>query len=394
MIHRELNEQLLRHLGRGKSILLLGPRQVGKTTLLKSLSVDHRINFSKRAERLLFEKNPEQLGSVVRGLGKKRPLIVVDEVQKVPAILDEAQSLIDDSMAQFIFTGSSARKLRKTKGANWLPGRVVNLRLDPLHHQEIPRLEIEHHLTYGSLPAIALEPSKANKAQDLRSYVESYLEEEVRAEALVRDLAHFARFLELAAIESGRIVNFTAVSQDVGVSAHTIMSYYEILTDCLVAERIEPMVQSLTRKKLTRSPRFLFFDIGVQRVCAGEGVSASPTRMGELFEAFIGLELLRWKRLRNPEAQIMFWRDPGGPEVDWLVKIDDHLIPIETKWTKTPRDRDMSHLRTFLSEYSNAKVAVVVCRTPQRLKMKDNIWCLPWNEMFDFLDKTLESRSK
>src|SRR5207249_8621651 len=137
----------------------------------------------------------------------------------------------------------------------------------------------------------------------------TYLEEEVRQEALVKRMAPFERFLELAALESGRIVNFSGMASDVGVSGPTIQGYYELLVDCLVAERIEPITRSVTRKKLTRSSRYLLFDLGVRRLCSGEGSRLGRERLGELFEQMDGLELIRACRLHAPGARVRFWRD-------------------------------------------------------------------------------------
>lgn len=173
------------------------------------------------------------------------PLVIIDEIQKVPPLLDVIQEIIDQKLAQFILTGSSARKLRREKTLNLLPGRLVSLRLDPLLHEELLDLGLEAMLTYGALPGIALQANNDDRETDLSSYVETYLEEEIRAEALVRNIGQFSRFLEYAGLESGSIVNYSALSQEIGVSHTTIASYFEILEDCLITERVDP--QSLCR---------------------------------------------------------------------------------------------------------------------------------------------------
>lgn len=171
------------------------------------------------------------------------PLVIIDEVQKVTQLLDAAQDLIDSHVAQFILTGSSARKLKHEEDANLLPGRVAVLHTDPLLINKITALSpsIEELLLYGSLPHIILEKSKENRGEDLFSYVTTYLEEEIRSEALVRNISDFSNFLKLAALESGSISNFQKLPQDIEVSNPTISEYYQILVDCLITERIEAL---------------------------------------------------------------------------------------------------------------------------------------------------------
>lgn len=387
MIKRSLSVQLEKFLNHRKSILLLGPRQVGKTTLLKTLSNAHYFSLAKPSIRLQYEKDPSRLEREVEALRRDQHqssqplLIVIDEIQKVPGLMDSIQDLIDEKVAQFILTGSSARKLKKSGQINLLPGRVISLRMDPLSLNEFSDRSLEEHLLDGDLPAIVLENDKEIRSHLLQSYVESYLEEEVKSEALVRGIGPFARFLELAAIEAGRIANFSNLSKEVGPSVHTIMNYYEVLVDCLIAERIEPLTESLTRKKLTKSPKFLFFDMGVRRIAAHEGTHLIPERMGELFEQWIGLELIRMIRNLSHPGALHFWRDADGPEVDWVLKTDEKLIPIEVKWTDSPTKREGRHLETFLNEYPKATQGFIVCRTPRTQQISEKIKSIPWQEL-------------
>jgi len=204
------------------------------------------------------------------------------------------------------------------------------------------------------------------------------MEEEIRAEAVVRSLGNFARFLELAASESGGIINLRKLSQEIGVSHTTIGAYYQILEDCLIAERIEPLTQSKIRKKLTKSEKYLFFDLGVRRLAAHEGTKPPRDTMGMLFEQFIGLELLRNMHIKGHGAKIRFWRDPDGPEVDWVIDEAGIYTPVEVKWTDNPRQSDMRHLEVFLSEYKTAKSGFIVCRIPRKIKLSEKITALPW----------------
>jgi len=387
-IPRRLEPEIGHTLARGKSVLLLGPRQTGKTTLLERLAADLRLSLVVPATRQRYERDPGQLLGEIAALheqSRKRSLVVLDEVQKVPALLDVVQAAIDGKLALFVLCGSSARKLRRGGAVNLLPGRLVTLRLDPLALDELPSADLNTLLLDGSLPGIRTVERAADREVDLESYVETYLEEEVRAEALVRNLGGFARFLELAGLESGNLVSFRALSQDVGVSHTTIAGFYEILEDCLVAERVDPLTRSRTRKKLTRSSRHIIFDLGVRRLCAREGRRLSRDRLGQLFEQFVGLELIRLTRC-VPGAAVRFWRDPDGPEVDWLIDYRGKYLPIETKWTDTPSLRHARHLRIFLDEYPNAPRGIVVCRVPRRMRLADRVDALPWQELTGALD--------
>jgi predicted AAA+ superfamily ATPase len=389
-VKRALKEKLTHVLERGKSVLLLGPRQTGKTTLLREYQADLEITLLIAKIRRQYEADPDQLIRETKALRNSKgslPLVIIDEVQKVPALMDGVQYLIDGGIAQFVLTGSSARKLKNNKDVNLLPGRLIQLRLDPLTLEELsfPLPSIEDFLFYGSLPAIRLETDNAIREEELDSYVGLYLEDEVRAEALVRDIGAFENFLRLAAIESGNIVNFDRISQDIGVARTTIASYYQILEDCLVAERVEPYMESRSRKKLTRSPKYLLFDLGLRRLAAEEQPSFPVTSLGSLFEQFIGLELIRWARLQNLKTSVHFWRDPSGPEVDWLLRRNQSLLPIEVKWTDNPSLRDAKHLELFLKEYPTATKGYVVCQVDRPQILSDGIEAISWQDLMQRL---------
>jgi predicted AAA+ superfamily ATPase len=384
-ILRSIEKRLRRALARQKSVLLLGPRQTGKTTLVETLKPDLLLNFLQPALRQRYERTPEQLGAEVEALSERTrgrlPLVVLDEVQRVPDLLNAVQELVDRRLARFVLTGSSARKLRRGSGVNLLPGRLLPLRLDPLSLAERVPPTLEEALLVGSLPGIALAADDAEREQDLRAYTTLYLEEEVRAEALVRNLGTFSRFLQLAALEAGNISHFRGIAQELGISHTTVAGYYEVLEDCLIAERIEALSESRTRKKLTKSPRYLFFDMGVRRAAADEGRRPPPRVLGALFEQFVGLELLRATRADEGQTKLRFWRDPDGPEVDWIVVGDDRWLPVEVKWSDAPTERDIRHLQTFMREYPKAREGVVVCRTPRRFKLAAKITAVPWQEI-------------
>lgn len=396
MLKRDLKEKFDKTIKRGKSILLLGPRQTGKTTLISEYVADLEITLLISKIRRQYEADPDQLIREVKALNHKEnkiPLIIIDEVQKVPSLMDGIQYLVDKKLGQFILTGSSARKLKHTKDINLLPGRLIQLRLDTL---TIPELEktlpnIESFLLYGSLPAVCLEENDSFREEDLDSYVELYLEEEVRAEALVRNIGSFQNFLQLAATESGNIINFDKISQDLGMARSTITSYYQILEDCLIVERIEPFTNTHSRKKLIKSPKYLFFDLGVRRLAAQEQTGFSQKYFGLLFEQFIGLELKKWCRLHNSKVSLFFWRDSNGPEVDWLLKWDDHLLPIEVKWTTNPSVRDAKHLSLFKSNHPQVKHSLVICRCSNPQLLASDIEAISWKDLHEKLTSLIQS---
>ncbi|EKD45172.1 MAG: hypothetical protein ACD_70C00036G0003 [uncultured bacterium] len=388
-IHRFIEKPIRRALERGKSILLLGPRQTGKTTLVKEqIHPDISYSFAKVETRQRYEKDPglleKELIERLNTFSSKdtRPLIFIDEVQKIPRVMDIVQNLIDEQRAHWILTGSSARKLKSGTELNLLPGRVVALTMTPLLYTELKNtITLEAFLLYGSLPGIITETNTDDKEVDLISYVSTYLEDEIRAEALVRNVGDFTRFLEVAAGESGKQVNFTRLSQDIGVSDTTIASYYQILEDCLIATRVDPITHTQTKRRLIKSPKYLFFDLGVRRVCANEGIKLPQKILGDLFEHYVGNELIHHAQLVPQKTKIRYWRDTAGAEIDFVLDIAQHYIPIEVKWTDKPNASDARHLEKFIGEYSEAQEGFIVCRSPHRYKISDRITALPWTEL-------------
>ncbi|MGE3920421.1 MAG: ATP-binding protein [Gammaproteobacteria bacterium] len=366
--------------------MLLGARQTGKTTLIHhEIKPDISYTFIDPEVRIRYEKEPSLLAKELKLeliKWQNPPLIFMDEIQKIPGIMDVAQLMIDQKKAQFILSGSSVRKLKYGASLNLLPGRVVSLTMDPLHIEELPTPlpSIEEILIYGTLPSIITEKVPENKNIDLRSYVTTYLEEEIRLEALVRNIGHFSRFLELAASESGKIVNFTKLSQDVGVAVSTIIEYYQILEDCMIALRIDPIIHSSSHRRLIKSPKYLFFDLGIRRACTNEGTSLPENYLAILFEQYIGIELIHQTH-HYQDAQVKYWRDSSGVEIDYVLSIQGNYIPIEVKWTEKPLTKDTRHLQKFLAEYHNTNRAYVICRTPHAFEITDNVIALPWQQI-------------
>ncbi|QQR79804.1 MAG: ATP-binding protein [Deltaproteobacteria bacterium] len=242
-----------------KSLFLFGPRQTGKTSLVRSLfKPDLQINLLRTSEFIKYTKDPSLLRKEVEALPQSKHIIVfIDEIQKCSEMLNEIHALIEDCKVQFILTGSSARKLRQ-KGVNLLGGRALTYHLFPLTHEELQeKFSRENILHYGSLPSIILEPKDSQKKGLLRSYVETYLREEIQQEASTRNIPAFARFLELAGFENGHILNWSNIAREVGVHASTIKEYFQILQDTLLGFYLDPYSKSV-RTKIVSHPKFYF----------------------------------------------------------------------------------------------------------------------------------------
>ncbi|MBI2427034.1 MAG: ATP-binding protein [Candidatus Kerfeldbacteria bacterium] len=400
---RYTDAHLQRIIRNGGSCFLLGPRQVGKTTLVKHAvrEKQNAVEYSLQdpSIRIDLEADPSRMIREVRARAH-RPIVFVDEAQKVPPLFDAAQLLIDNREAQFILTGSSARKLRRS-GANLLPGRLTRLFLDPLLWGElgfvtansIPPLRLmninrnipytfEDMLVFGSLPGI-VALSRREREERLRSYAEIYLEEEIRAEALSRKIGAFSRFLELAAAESGTSPNLTKLSNESGVSQPSIRAFYEILEDTLVVERVEPYLKN-ARKRVLSSPRHYFFDLGVRNALARLPLDHRMinAQKGILFEHAIILEIIRRIRVLNKPYRVCFWRTSGGAEVDCVIDMGTRVIPIEIKASAHVIESEVKGLKNFLIDYRRvAKEGYVITLGKRREKIAKNITAIPWSEL-------------
>lgn len=388
MYARDIKPKIEQTLSFGKSVLIFGARQTGKTTLSKQFRLDHTISLLRPALRNQYALNPDQLIHEMKALKKrlsKLPLVLIDEVQKVPSLLDVVQYLIDEKIAQFILTGSSARKLRQRSELNLLPGRVVVYHMDSLTVNECPDdwLTFDTVLYDGSLPGILNASGAQERDETLESYALIYLEEEIRAEALVQNVDAFVHFLELAARESGQVTNFSKLSQQLGISHITVKTYYQILVDSLVAFRVLPLSYSSSRTRLTKASKIIFFDLGVRRLCAKEGKQQSLESEGRLLEQWVGLELFRYKHITKDMMNILFWRDNSGVEVDYVIEKGKVLIPIEVKLTRTPKPGDIRHLKTFIREYDNACEGYLICNCDMPMLLADNITALPWRNVLE-----------
>lgn len=391
MYPRQIKEKIAHTLSTGRSILVLGPRQTGKTTLAENLSLDLSISLLLARERQKFEADPDILVDQINALSRKikrTPLILIDEIQKIPKLFDAVQYLIDKKLGQFILTGSSARKLRKDSNINLLPGRVVVYHMDPLVFSELPfEWQNLRKLLYdGSLPGMVTIEDDNDRSELLDAYATIYLEEEIRTETAIRKLEFFSKFLNLAAKESGNIINISKLSQQVGVSTTTISNYLDILVDSMVAFRIMPYTISNTRTKLTKASKYLIFDLGIRRLCANEGKPLPKEAEGKLLEQWVGLELLRNQHLSNLKYQVNYWRDHNGTEVDYIIDLGDKLIPIEVKLHNRPKQKDAKHLATFIKEYSQAEHGYVICTCDMPMQISKDITALPWQQLLEIFE--------
>jgi predicted AAA+ superfamily ATPase len=371
-----------------RSFFLFGPRQVGKSTLVKNAlrNREHiEIDLLKSDVLLKYKRNPELLRHEVDFLAQKElPVIVfIDEIQKAPELLDEVHHLIEKHKGHvfFVMTGSSARKLKRTS-VNMLAGRAWEFRLFPFTHTELGNsFRLDDVLLRGSLPPVIYE-DLADVFQTLKTYTLIYLKEEILDEALTRNISAFSRFLDLAADQSGKIVNFSTISRETGVTSKTVKGYYQILEDTLVALKLEPYLKS-ARKRLVRHPKYYLFDLGCVNSLAGRTLRDSikpPTVYGMLFEHFVILEIYRLLSYSGQYFRVFHWRSSHGAEVDLLVEKENVLFAIEIKSTSIVRAGDLKGLRSFIGDYPDARP---VCITnADRPYMAGDLPVIPWPMVF------------
>lgn len=397
---RYLEPKIRQLLSKKFSGLILGARQVGKTTLVRNLleKFDNKIEIYLQNPKVRLETEVDPSGIIRQVKASSiKPLIFVDEAQKVPEIFDSAQFLIDGGEAQFIFTGSSARKLKRSK-INLLPGRIKKFHLDPLLWGELGWIKksslgdlslnninrktsysFEDSLIFGSLPVI-ISLSDDDKRDIIKSYAEIYIEEEIRAEAISRKIGAFSRFLELAARESGTSPNFTKLSNESGVSQPAIKEYYRILEDTLIAERVDPYLKN-ARKRILSMSRYYFFDLGVRNSLARIPLEKNTihAQRGVLFEHAVILEIIRRIKVLNKNYKVCFWRTAGGAEVDCIIDRGSSVIPIEIKSSKYISGSEIKGLKIFLNDYRKlATHGYIITMGEKPERISKNITALPW----------------
>lgn len=416
MFGRWMQEPLGGKLKRPFVHLLFGARQTGKSTLVRSLLPRDAVvvDLSSPAERGRYLARPDLFEALCRALPATPAgrFVFVDEAQAVPAIFDSVQHLYDSDRRRwrFLLCGSSMRKLRKA-GANLLPGRSFIHHLYPLVTAEqappdgaaggdapstsrglvlplpghstaglkpFASWDLEARLAWGALPGV-VAAAKRDRPEILKAYSAAHLEEEIRREALVKDWGAFLRFLQLAALESGQMLNYAALAQETGISLPTVKSHYQLLEDMHAGFSV-PAWSGSSRKRVLSTPRFFLFDLGVRHAAAGlnpslETVRANP---GPLFEQWVGLEL--WRRLRYlGTGSLHYYRTRAGAEVDFVVEREGRIIPVEVKWTERPGPADVRRLVAFMAEAGRrAKEGFVVCRCHRPLRLAPRVTAVPW----------------
>jgi len=347
------------------SFFLFGPRQVGKSTLLHNEKLHLIIDLLDPELQLSYNKTPNLLRQQIDDLDPgRKDKILIDEIQRVPKLLDIVHALMGQRPdLQFILCGSSARKLRHG-ASNLLGGRALYRTMHPLTHDELSSdFNLQWVLSYGSLPKIysTLKQNKTEEARDfLRAYVITYLREEIKAEALVRNLQGFQNFLDIAVAQYSEQVNFSAVSRDCQVALSTVKEYYSILEDTLVGFFLYPYLKS-TRKRMSHQPKFYFFDNGVTRALLGSLQDPpTPLEQGRLFEQWILQEIVRLNEYDQKDWKLFFWRTSHGAEVDLLIGRGTKLLyAIECKFKHQPSSSDLSGLRSFHENHPEVPCFVV-----------------------------------
>lgn len=395
MIARLLNIAEL--LNKPVSVFLLGPRACGKSTLVNDL-------LAKKDEKLVFDlllydnyyrylTNPSLIrAEVEEKLNRIKLLklyVLIDEIQKIPTLLDEVHWLIEKykNKISFILTGSSARKLKR-KGTNLLAGRAIILHLYPFTSFELTdQFNLNKVLQYGSIPMVWVEQNTELQELILRSYVDTYLKEEIKQEALSRNIETFARFLELAAQMNGEPLNFSKLGRDCNTSSNTIKEYYQILYDTMLAFPIEGWHRS-TRKQINKSPKVYFFDCGVINTLKRElhtEITFTSKRSGKLFESFIMQEIYRINSYFRLDYSMHYWRTNHGSEVDLILQKTAYHPPIAIgiKLSDIVKEQDLTSLKKFKEEEPSAKL-LCFCRTSNPYSIGD-VKILPWQEGISYI---------
>ena len=335
------------------SVFLWGARQTGKTTLLEQLYPQAKyydLLLAHEFERLL--RDPSLLSQELAYL-KEGELVIIDEVQKVPHLLDEVHSLIHRKNLRFILSGSSPRKLKRS-GANLLGGRALKKILYPLVSAEIPDFDLIKAVNNGMIPRHYMVN---NPWERFRAYIGVYLNEEIREEALSRNLRTFSRFLEVAAISNGEMIVYKNIAQDCGIDYRTVKDYFEILVDTLTGYFI-PGFTSTVKRRAIQAPKFYFFDVGiVNYLLSRKNLFPGSESFGRSFEHFIIQELIAYRGYTQSSEHLTYWRTSSGYEVDAII--GEGRIAIEIKSTDEVKTRHLKGLRAFQEDFPQAKAIVV-----------------------------------
>ena len=378
LIHRTLD---LKNLLSKKSFFLFGPRATGKSTLIKENLSESSMIIDLLNSRLYLRllDSPHDIESIIES-GNKGEIVVIDEIQRIPELLNEVHRLIEDRNLTFLLTGSSARKLRRGK-ANLLAGRVWEARLFPLTWKEIPDFDLNRYLRYGGLPPVYLSEYPE---EELDAYVNTYLKEEIMAEGLIRKLPPFSRFLRSIALANAEMLNFTKIANDCQVPPSTVTEYVGLLEDTLVGFLLPAWTESRKRKAISTG-KFYFFDPGVTHTLSGtEMLDRNSHLYGKAFEQFIGMEIRAYLSYKRKRMDLSYWRSVHGYEVDFLM---GRQTAVEVKASQKISQRDFKGLKA-LEEEKVFKTYILVSQDPINTR-ENHFQALFWE---DFLRDLWEDK--
>ncbi|MDP6776510.1 MAG: AAA family ATPase [Candidatus Latescibacteria bacterium] len=357
-----------------QSAFLWGPRKTGKTTYLRMAFPDSLVyDFLKTDLALDFHRRPsllrEQLLAGDDDAGRR--LVILDEVQKVPQLLDEVHWLIENSDLRFILCGSSARKLKRGR-ANLLGGRAWRYELFPLVSPELKTVDLPRVLNHGLIPAHYQQESYR---RSLSAYVRDYLKEEVLDEGLARNVPAFSRFFDAVGYSHGELINCSNIARECGVDSKTVREYYQILVDTLMGRMVEPYKRRTGRQIITKAPKFYLFDVGVAGALTRRQIHEERgEQFGRAFEHFIFTEIVAHASYSEANYDINFWRTRSGSEVDFVLGGGE--VAVEVKGASRVDSRALRPLRSFTDEY-RPKKAIVVCNEAQ-MRVVGEISIMPW----------------
>lgn len=384
MLHRTLK------LPKSRSFFLFGARQVGKSTLLKQLFAKKNslyLNLLDSEIYLRLLAKPHLLLEEINALDKSVSSVIIDEIQRVPDLLNIVHKLIEERKdLNFIMSSSSARKLKR-QGANMLAGRALTYNLFPLTHLELAQeFKLSKVLDLGSLPAVYLDKEDVFARETLKSYARTYIEEEIKAEAQIRQLGAFVRFLDLAASENGSIINYSNIASDIYVDYKTVQEYYKVLEDTLIGFNLYGYAKS-SRKQLSKHPKFYFFDTGVRRALAKKldaPLIAKTREFGEAFEHFFIAEAMRLASYSRKDYQFTYYRTKSGAEVDLIIETyDDRCYAVEIKASDNVDINKLTGLKSFKDLRGDA---VLLCASLTKSKYAEaDILVCPWQEVLKII---------
>lgn len=374
-IRRSLDLQ--KHLAQ-KSLLLLGPRRTGKSSFIKhQIKPDQYFNLLETETFSKFAYDPSLLRYFLK---KDAQVVCIDEIQKLPNLMNEVHSIIESHKnLRFILTGSSAKNLKRTH-TSLMAGRARQIHFCPFTYNEVKdhNFDLKKFLLYGGLPDAYLS---TDPREELKDYAGAYLTEEIQASAYVRKIENYARFLEFAAYSSGHLLNYESLANDAFIPARTIKDYYQLLEETLIGYNVRPFKKNGSRKEVSTS-KFYFFDMGVLNALTKRRKIVEKTiEFGELFEHFIFLELKSYQLNQRADWELEFWRTHRQDEVDFVLGKGEVII--EVKSVSTVQPDHISGIRKFRDEYLSKK-SILVCQATEK-QVRDGVEIYPWAQFLDEL---------